>query len=665
MTPPLPPGLHAIYEPLRELGSGGMGVVWLARDRRLDRLVAIKTHFARDSRNLQRFQREAEVMARLSHPNLVRIFDFGSEEGQAYLVMEHLEGQDLGDLRRSCPEKRLPPERLFPLVLQIATGLEAIHQAGLVHRDLKESNVLVTGERAVIVDFGLAFQAERTRLTRDQDLVGTVPYLAPELLEGNHPGPGSDWFALGVLTYRCLEGRFPWTQEQVLAGVRSWPPEVTTLRSREPWRQALEGLLTREPGERPETLEELKEILRGRRRPPSPPPAPPGTGRGWAPGLLALLVLALAPWAWWSSRTAPLPPPAPDPVEAPPPSPAPPPVSRLEHLGDQVDRLVRDLHDPEGLTPGCPERLSRNDRIRFLFRRWGRPESMVALAAFQRELEAVLGEIRRRDPSLGSPENRSLLLEKLFPALEAFARDRYVLTVRAKVRLVLAFSEESTVDEFHANLVEEETVFRKIGEIRELFAPLLRDLESFADGPGEPWILLGLRARLASFLGTRTEGLERLTADLLQRLEGAPPASDNELRRIGLTLLETVGSGLGEAPRQRLLEETVPTLLQARNPAERVGQRIRWIHCWLVLLRDHPAASRRADQVRARALLGEVEAKWEVNPGDVARYAYWANGTLTLFSSMSGRGGTSMGDLAPRLYQLQKQASLRLGDANF
>ncbi|MEL7474541.1 MAG: serine/threonine-protein kinase, partial [Planctomycetota bacterium] len=145
------------YEVVRELGRGGMGVVYLARDQRLDRDVAIKSlpeHLASDPARLERFEREAKTLAQLSHPNVVGIHGVEEHEGARYLVLEYAEGESLADRLDRGP---LPVDDAIELAAEIAAGVEAAHEAGVIHRDLKPANIIVTPDgHAKVLDFGLA-----------------------------------------------------------------------------------------------------------------------------------------------------------------------------------------------------------------------------------------------------------------------------------------------------------------------------------------------------------------------------------------------------------------------------------------------------------------------------------------------------------------------------
>ncbi len=212
----LAPGIRlGPYEIAAPIGAGGMGEVWKAKDTRLGREVAIKVlppGFADDAERLRRFELEAKALAALNHPNVLAIFDVGTHEGSPYLVMELLEGQTL---RERLHGGALPVKRAMELALQIARGLAAAHEKGLVHRDLKPANLFISRDGHLkILDFGLAKQADWLRgpqsemptqeargLTSEGLVLGTVGYMSPEQVAGKPADARSDLFAFGLVLY--------------------------------------------------------------------------------------------------------------------------------------------------------------------------------------------------------------------------------------------------------------------------------------------------------------------------------------------------------------------------------------------------------------------------------------------------------------------------------
>src|SRR5262252_5164993 len=212
------------YEVLSQVGAGGMGEVYKARDTRLDRTVAVKVlpRMAADGPDsadaLARFEREARAVAALSHPNILAIHDFGREGDVAYCVTELLEGESL---RQRLDAGAIPPRKAVEYAQQIARGLAAAHDRGIVHRDLKPDNVYLTRDGIVkILDFGLARQNLRTgsssgpqSLTASGTVVGTPGYMSPEQIRGKAVDARSDLFALGVILYEMLTGKRAFQRE--------------------------------------------------------------------------------------------------------------------------------------------------------------------------------------------------------------------------------------------------------------------------------------------------------------------------------------------------------------------------------------------------------------------------------------------------------------------
>ena len=204
------------------IGRGGMASVWQATDTVLDRAVAVKRLHANliaDEEHLERFRREARVVARLSHPNLVHLLDRGEDAEGPYLVMELVEGENLkARIRR---EGRLPPSEAARVVAQVAHALAYAHANGVVHRDIKAQNVLLTPDgHAKLADFGIARLIEvdsHSGLTRTDMLVGSADYIAPEQADGSPVSARTDVYALGVVLYECLTGRLPFSGDGFVA----------------------------------------------------------------------------------------------------------------------------------------------------------------------------------------------------------------------------------------------------------------------------------------------------------------------------------------------------------------------------------------------------------------------------------------------------------------
>ncbi|MBX7245048.1 MAG: serine/threonine protein kinase [Candidatus Sumerlaeaceae bacterium] len=208
------PVILAGHEVLRELGSGGMGRVWLARDPKLDRLVAIKLlnkELLEIEDAVVRFNREARAVAQLNHPNVVHIYQFGQENDLLFFIMEYVDGESLGDrLRR---EGALPFHSARQLMVQMAAGLGYAHQNGVIHRDVKPANVMISKQGiAKITDFGLAKMADTDSITTTAGVaMGSPSYMSPEAARGEVLDHRSDIYSLGITFYQTLTGRLPHT----------------------------------------------------------------------------------------------------------------------------------------------------------------------------------------------------------------------------------------------------------------------------------------------------------------------------------------------------------------------------------------------------------------------------------------------------------------------
>ncbi|MET9924001.1 MULTISPECIES: serine/threonine-protein kinase [unclassified Streptomyces] len=263
------------YELLEPIGSGGMGEVWRAHDRRLRRFVAVKGLLDRNAMTagtqaaaMQRARREAEAIAKIEHPNVVTVHDQVETDNQVWIVMKLLEARSLADLLRT--ERVLAVPRAADIGLQILQGLRAVHAASVVHRDVKPGNVLVRDDGlAILVDFGIATFEGAAQVTRSGSVIGTPAYLAPELFTSGSPGPtpASDLWALGITLYEMAEGKVPFAGGEVWEvqeNIRQTPEPV--LRYAGPLTPVIQGLLFPDPAERLDatTVEAmLREVLGG------------------------------------------------------------------------------------------------------------------------------------------------------------------------------------------------------------------------------------------------------------------------------------------------------------------------------------------------------------------------------------------------------------------
>ncbi|MGV9536539.1 protein kinase domain-containing protein [Streptosporangium sandarakinum] len=207
------------YRPLGRIATGGMGEVWRARDELLGREVAVKLlrrHVAADPDFRERFRMEARIAAGLSDPGIAQVFDYGEADDVAYLVMELVPGDSLATiLKRSG---RLSVEDTLDMVEQTARALAAAHRSGIIHRDIKPGNLLVTETGTVkITDFGIARALEAAPMTQTGTVLGTAQYVSPEQASGERLTVATDVYSLGVVAYECLAGRPPFVSETQVA----------------------------------------------------------------------------------------------------------------------------------------------------------------------------------------------------------------------------------------------------------------------------------------------------------------------------------------------------------------------------------------------------------------------------------------------------------------
>lgn len=249
--------LQERYAPVRVLGSGGVATVWLVEDLRLGRKAALKVLREAESwEDRSRFLREARLLSQIRHPHVVELFDFGSLAGGDYLVMEYLEGRTTAGLGADEP--------FLEYLLPVADVLEYLHGENLIHRDLKPGNLFRTDQgKTVLMDFGMARAGpgEESEITRQGQVLGTVPFLAPEVLRGGEATAAADWWAFGVTLYKLYERDYPFSLKQLFAAMSGRPlPEEAyrVLGDEHPAREYLAACLQRDPTERLQALRELR-----------------------------------------------------------------------------------------------------------------------------------------------------------------------------------------------------------------------------------------------------------------------------------------------------------------------------------------------------------------------------------------------------------------------
>ena len=312
------------YEVIAKLGEGGMGQVFRATDTKLKRQVAIKIlppSLAADHDRLARFQREAEVLASLNHPNIAAIYGLEEDRGVTALVMELVEGEDLS---RRIARGAMPLDEALPIARQIAEALEAAHERGIIHRDLKPANIKIRTDGTVkVLDFGLAKAMEPAAgsspgvsmsptitspaMTQAGMILGTAAYMAPEQAKGRAVDKRADIFAFGAVLYEMLAGTRAFQGEDVtdlIVSVVSTEPDWAALSPSTSLsvRSTLRRCLDKDPKRRLRDIGEARLALDGAHDPP-PQGGQKPRPMAWAPAAVAVVSLAVAAWAW-SSRPA-------------------------------------------------------------------------------------------------------------------------------------------------------------------------------------------------------------------------------------------------------------------------------------------------------------------------------------------------------------------------
>ena len=259
------------YDIVAELGRGGMGVVYKGYETSLNRYVAIKVladSLAHDQSVKERFLREARSMAALNDPHIIQIYFIGDDEGQTYFVMEFVDGESLGSVLKR--ETKLKPEQAAKIIYQTAMGLSTAHDKGVIHRDIKPGNLMVSSRGAVkIADFGIALSAQdfSKKLTSTGEFVGTPGYLSPEVCQGKPVDQRSDIFSLGIVLFECLAGRMPFTDESplglMLEVVKAEIPDITSLnKDVDPeLSRILTKMVAKDPADRYQSCHELIDDL--------------------------------------------------------------------------------------------------------------------------------------------------------------------------------------------------------------------------------------------------------------------------------------------------------------------------------------------------------------------------------------------------------------------
>jgi len=259
------------YRLVNRIAIGGMGEVWQATDLVIERTVAIKIlkdEYLGDPGFLERFRAEARHAALVNHEGIANVYDYGEEDGSAYLVMELVPGEALSALIER--ERTLPVDKVLDIVAQTASALHAAHTAGLVHRDIKPGNLLITPDGHVkITDFGIARIADQVPLTATGQVMGTVQYLSPEQASGKPASPSTDIYSLGIVAYEMLAGKRPFTGESqvaiAMAQINDAPPPLPGAIP-EPVRNLVLACIAKQPKDRPASAAHLARAAQFLRR---------------------------------------------------------------------------------------------------------------------------------------------------------------------------------------------------------------------------------------------------------------------------------------------------------------------------------------------------------------------------------------------------------------
>ncbi len=268
------------YRLIELLGEGGMATIYRAHDRQLDRDVAVKLlrpQYGRDAGFIARFRQEAQSAASLNHPNVVNVYDYGTDEAGPFIVMELIDGENLAEILRE--RGFLPPLAAAGIAEQVAEGLSVAHERGIVHRDIKPSNILLARDgRAKVVDFGIARALVEAQLTLPGTTLGSVHYFSPEQARGEPVTAASDIYSLGLVLFEMLTGRRAWTGDTAgavaLARLANPPPLPSSLQVDVP--PVLDAIVARalalDPQDRFASAATMAAALRSFLADPSAPP---------------------------------------------------------------------------------------------------------------------------------------------------------------------------------------------------------------------------------------------------------------------------------------------------------------------------------------------------------------------------------------------------------
>jgi beta-lactam-binding protein with PASTA domain/predicted Ser/Thr protein kinase len=303
------------YELIKRIGRGGMADVFMARDRLLDRNVAIKVLFAEfavDPNFVERFRREAQAAANLNHPNIVNVFDWGKHGGTYFIAMEYVDGRTLADILRS--NGQLTSKQAAEIASEVAAALGFAHAAGLVHRDIKPANILIgTNGSVKVADFGIARAMNaptEANLTQAGAVMGTATYFSPEQAQGAQPDPRSDLYSLGIVMYEMIAGRPRFAGDNPVSiaykQVHDYPTPLNKLVADvpRPFEAIVAKLLTKDPAVRYSTADSLREDLRRFRAGERPVALAAASRTGQTPTVVGGAVPGRGPDSQMNQRTS-------------------------------------------------------------------------------------------------------------------------------------------------------------------------------------------------------------------------------------------------------------------------------------------------------------------------------------------------------------------------
>lgn len=680
------------YQVLGSIGRGGMGEVFKAYQADLHRHVAIKTLLSGEQASeefLQRFQREARMAAKLSHPNIVPIYDIGAEGKLHYIVMEYVEGRSLKQL---LEEKKLDPEKSLRIALTVAKTLQFAHDQHIVHRDIKPANLILDKQgRVRILDFGLARSMDGKGLTASGLLVGTPYYMSPEQAFGapEELDHRTDVYSLGAVLYEMLAGRPPFEGGTVLSVLRKIEDEDPQPPGVSPRIDALVlKALAKDRERRFQTAADFAEAIRGclespvpetvRRMPTAAPPPPavfqvPRRAVWTGAAVLAAAFAALLTWSLWPAPE-PAPPPAPI-VKAtvPPPPPPPPPPDLGAELRALLARrndvtspeLAKFRDDPQLRRVIADHFLKRGQYSRALEDLKGYEKAIMELAsarALQRFVSPALFRVSIPQPGdMKGPEmflmaalarhlegKQDAARQKLKAAMNNDALPSHVLLVRAHIDLIDIL--QNPGDEEMKRLLA--VLRRDLERSNELFILPLRAIaaqiaeDGAAARDSANALLRSAPSSAETFLLSAILFLKAGRIDLAAdevydaaRLD--PKTWDSSILRVYLRWLEVLNDPVHEK-----LETSLEGKLDLPEMREALDDRLRHDH--------YPAA------LLLRAVVASLDLKWDAAEEDLGRLERRLNGRLDSIAVDHGRLGAFVSAFGSRSRLLDATADLQV-----